>query len=277
MPSSESSTRRAAPQRLPAGSDSSTSTSTSTAASGCVRVRLGSRIDRRNVADHGDRAVEFDFRTDDAEVSRASDGSAVVLLEAAHRLPGGPTPAPPGYPTASDRATFRPREVSSRGIGAARRPAIHACPRASEAASDLRPEPVTEASRLCRARCRANAALRIDRPRKIVLVLVLSEAVLVLVLVLVLAGSDKGDDMPSFESSTRRAAPQHLPADQIRVRVPPQAAAYEYDWDRASTGGTSKITRPGVEVTERSEPTALFRLAFIRLFCPSRNDVSHLR
>ena len=39
---------------------------------------------------------------------------------------------------------------------------------------------------------------------------VLSEAVLVLVLVL--AGRDKGDDTPSFESSTRRVAPQHLPA-----------------------------------------------------------------
>ncbi len=37
---------------------------------------------------------------------------------------------------------------------------------------------VTEASRLCRGRCLANAAPRIDRPRKIVLVL--SEAVLVL-------------------------------------------------------------------------------------------------
>ena len=30
--------------------------------------------------------------------------------------------------------------------------------------------------------------------------------------------------------------------DQIRVRVPPQAAEYEYDWDRASTGGTLRIT-----------------------------------
>ena len=30
---------------------------------------------------------------------------------------------------------------------------------------------------------------------------------------------------------------------------------------------TFRITRPGVDVAERSEPAGLFRLAFIRLFC----------
>lgn len=30
---------------------------------------------------------------------------------------------------------------------------------------------------------------------------------------------------------------------------------------------TIRITRPGVDVAERSEPTSLIRLAFIRLFC----------
>ena len=222
-----------------------------------------------NDRDQGDQAVEFGFKTEDAEVSRGSDGSAVVLLEAAHRLPGGPTPAPPGYPTASDRATFRPREVSSRGIGAARRPAIHTCPRASEAASDLRPEPVTEASRLCRARCRANAALRIDRSRKSCSCSAKRCSYS--------PGATR--EMTCRVSNHPREGRRHSISrpDQIRVRVPPQAAEYDYEWDRASTGGTSKITRPGVGVTERSEPTALFRLAFIRLFCPSRNDVSHLR
>ena len=32
-------------------------------------------------------------------------------------------------------------------------------------------------------------------------------------------------------------------------------------------GRTFRITRPGVDVAERSEPAGLFRLAFIRLFC----------
>ena len=102
---------------------------------GCC-VRRSNRL--QNGTDHGDRAVESGFRTEDAEVSRASDGSAVVLLEAAFGLAGGSTPAPPGYPTASDRATFRPREVSSMGIGPAKRPANHARPRRKPICDQIR-------------------------------------------------------------------------------------------------------------------------------------------
>ena len=143
--------------------------------------RVAGASDREtNVADHGDRAADFGFRTEDAEVSRASDGSAVVLLEAAFGLAGGSTPAPPGYPTARDRATFRPRKSSSMGIGAAGTPANHEGSRAAETRSDLRPETGTEASRRCRTSSRASPGPRINRPRKFVLVL--SEAVLVIVI-----------------------------------------------------------------------------------------------
>ena len=73
---------------------------------GCIVCSESFKVLSDNATDHGDRAVESGFRTEDAEVSRASDGSAVVLLEAALRLAGGSTPVPPGYPTATGRATF---------------------------------------------------------------------------------------------------------------------------------------------------------------------------
>ena len=37
-------------------------------------------IQSGNLEDHGDRAVDFGFRNDDAEVSRASDGSSILGL-----------------------------------------------------------------------------------------------------------------------------------------------------------------------------------------------------
>ena len=107
------------------------------------RSRLGCkgqtfRASSTNATDHGDRAVEFAFRTEDAEVSRASDGSPVVLLEAALELAAGSTPAPPGYPTATGRATFRPRKFSSMGIGATKTPANHARPRRNPICDQIR-------------------------------------------------------------------------------------------------------------------------------------------
>ena len=54
------------------------------------RVFLGMRhgSPRRNGTVNGDRAVELEFSTGDAEVSGRTHGSAVVLLEAAFRLAG---------------------------------------------------------------------------------------------------------------------------------------------------------------------------------------------